>query len=158
MDTRRFLKAWLVNKLLDELGGEYEGVIAEVTEETVRSPFSCQKTTECVVHFLDSGYRLVLNKTMLQAMQGWFGPESDNWVGRRLRVFLRRVETTAAGRTRVRWQRSILCEDPHARAGIVQAPQVPAREPDDEAALSSLPTQMTADEIFKRPGGDGGGG
>lgn len=115
-DMSRYLKQWLTNEVLLSLGGEFEGVIAEVTEEVLRSPFSAQRTSHVVVTFLEGGYRLVLNKTNLKAMLLWFGNESENWTGRRVWVHLRPMHTsTQGGGVGRRFQRVLSCEDVHAR-------------------------------------------
>jgi hypothetical protein len=144
-DMTRHLKPWLTLKALASMGGDFEGVIASVTDETLRNPFTAQRTLEPVVMFLD-GHRLVLNKSMLQACIGWWGKESNDWIGRRVRIYQRRSETTnQQGGTRTRWQRAIACEDHHARVLLRASTPVNAiadadrgREPsedDDEPAL-----------------------
>jgi hypothetical protein len=126
MDMRRFLKPSLTVSTLQALGGEYEGVIASVTDEEMRNRFTGQKAFEPVVTF-DDGKRLVLNKGVLLKCITWFGPDSASWVGRRLKVFLHSVPTVnrETGEMKTRVQRNIACEDPHARAPIL-ARRVPA--------------------------------
>jgi hypothetical protein len=116
MDMTRFLKPYLNVKLIEALGGDYENVIGVVTKEELRNKFRAQDSTEPVIHFLD-GNRLVLNATMLRQCIQWFGPDSTNWVGRRLHLSLRRVENVnkETGEVRVLWHRVISCEDPHVR-------------------------------------------
>jgi hypothetical protein len=72
---------------------------------------------------------------MLRACIGWFGADSKNWIGRRVHLFLKRVETVnpKTGETKVRVQRGMLCQDPHVRSRIharrlVTAPVTPGRE------------------------------
>ncbi len=127
----RFLAPMLTVPELEALGGDYEGVIASVKEEMLHNRFKGQKFPEPVVSFYD-GKRLVLNRTMLRACIGWFGDESNNWVDRRIRVFLRREEKVNKDTGETRWQvqRGIVCEDPHARAPRQGswAERVPERE------------------------------
>lgn len=114
MDMTRYLKPYLTVPELEAMGGEYDGVIASVTNEEIRNRYKGQKSNEPVVSF-DDGKRLVLNAGMLRACLSWFGADSTNWIGRRIRLFLRRVETInrETGEIKVRLQRGILCEDPH---------------------------------------------
>jgi hypothetical protein len=114
----RHLKPWLTLKALEEMGGEYEGVIASVTEEPIRNRFTAQRDYSPVVTF-DAGHRLIPNKCILQKLIGWFGSESDGWVGRRVRVFLRLIQTpNHKGELRSRWQRDAVCEDHLARVQV----------------------------------------
>ena len=148
---KRFLAPMLTVPELEALGGEYEGVIAFVKEEILHNRFKGQKFPEPVVSFHD-GKRLVLNKTMLRACIGWFGDDSNNWIDRRIRIFLRREEKVNKDTGETRWQvqRRIACEDAHARAPRQQrwAERTPIeviheREPgeDDDAPTQSRPIQ-----------------
>jgi len=118
----RYLKKWLTDKALEEQhDSEYEGVVAQVSEEMIRNRFTAQRETLPVVTF-DDGWRLVLNKTFLQKFITWFGADSDNWVGRRVRVYRRQAElTNAKGVTRTKWVRDVVCEDHLARAPVPRA-------------------------------------
>jgi hypothetical protein len=131
---KRYLAPMLTVPELEAMGGDYEGVIASVKEEMLHNRFKGQKFPEPVVSFYD-GKRLVLNKTMLQACIGWFGGDSDNWVDRRIYVFLRREEKVnkETGETWWKVQRQISCEDPQVRVPKQQdwagrAPIEPVRE------------------------------
>jgi hypothetical protein len=143
MDMTRYLKPYLTVPVLEALGGEYEGIIAEVVNERLRNRFKATSSDEPVIVFQD-GKRLVLNKAMLQASLCWFGEDSARWPGRRIRVFLRRVETVnrESGKVRVSYQRAITCEDVHA---IVSAPEVVPKAQVDNGARASA--AMSADEI-----------
>lgn len=145
-DMTRHLKRWLTDKALAEIGGEFEGVIASVSEEEIRNRFTAQKSVEPVITFSEGGYKLVLGKTNLQKMINWFGPESNDWVSRRIRIFRQQVESrNAEGLIRVRWQRSILCEDPSARG------QVHGRWPKVACHAETHDAQMpSAEEIFEK--------
>jgi hypothetical protein len=164
MDMTRHLKRWLTDKALAELGGEFEGVIADVSEELIRNRFTAKRSAEVVVTFDDGGFRLVLNKTVLTKFIAWFGPESNDWIGRRVRVFRRRVEMpNQKGELRSRWQRDVVCEDHLARAPIRRpvAVQPPAGdeqvsgtwggdtyEGDDADESSTIVSPPDADAIF----------
>lgn len=160
-DMTRHLKRWLTDTALVEMGGKFDDVIASVTDEEIRNRFTAVKAIEPVVTFDQSGYRLVLNKGMLQSLIALFGPESNDWIGRRVYVFRRRLESKH-GETRARWQRAIACEDRHARVAVqgrwpLAGRGGPAalsheREPgeDDEppVAVDDASEALTAEEIF----------
>lgn len=146
-DMSRHLKQWLTDRALVDLGGEFEGVVAMVTEELIRNRFTAQRSMEVVVAFDESGYRLILNKGMLTKFIGWFGPESDNWIGRRIRVFRRLVESpNAKGEVRSRWQRDLVCEDTQTRASVRRPVTCEGR--DGEQARPSPISPPQAEEIF----------
>ena len=91
MDIRRHLRPWLNDATLVRLGGSYGGVVASVTEEQVRNPFTAMRQLEPVIGF-DEGYRLIPNITMRAALIELFGPHTDKWIGRRITVSRRRIE------------------------------------------------------------------
>jgi hypothetical protein len=144
-DMTRHLKRWLTNTALSEMGGEFEGVIAAVTEEPIRNKYTAQKSIEPVITFEEGGYRWIPNKSALQKLIGWFGAESTDWIGRRVRIHLVPVESKNG---RKQWQRAVACEDAHVR--LLACGRWPAsvaaanheREPGEDDDM------MTADEIF----------
>jgi hypothetical protein len=106
----RHLRPWLTDRALAEMGGEFEGIVACVSEEYIRNRFTAQRSLEVVITF-DDGHRLIPNKTVLQKVITWFGAESDDWIGRRVRIYRRQVEVpNAKGELRTRWQRDIVVE------------------------------------------------
>jgi hypothetical protein len=156
-DMTRHLKPWLTDAQLKAMGGVFEDVIAAVTEEPIRNRFkpTLPKSVEPVISFEASGYRLVPNKSILQQLIDWFGKDSDDWIGRRVRIVRHCVETTnQQGQVRRRWQRAIACEDPHACfpvRGHWPAPAPVAPPPRAESELvPELAPAITADEIFGR--------
>jgi hypothetical protein len=149
MDMSRHLRKWLTERALaEQLGDEYEGVVAAASEETIRNRFTGQREQVPVVTFGD-GWRLVLNKTILQKFIVWFGAESDNWVGRRVRVYRRQVEiANAKGVTRTKWVRDCVCEDRLARVLLPHRSRV-VPEPDQvmsEYAFSGRNRPSRSDE------------
>ena len=152
---KRFLKPMLTVPTLDALGGDYEGVIATVQEETIRNRFKGQQYQEAVLTFQD-GMRMVLNKTMLTKCIGWFGSDSLDWTGRRIWVFLRKAESInkATGETRTQVQRGIACEDPHAKGpslrGTASIEALREREPgEDDDVLDGEGVALTGADIFE---------
>jgi hypothetical protein len=87
----RHLRRWLNEATLRELGGDYDGRIVDVVEERLRNRFTAQKALEPVIVFED-GTRLCPNLTQRTALVSFWGPNTDEWVGRRLRVYLHRKE------------------------------------------------------------------
>ena len=88
VDMRRHLKRWLVNSDLQGMGGSYEGIIVDVIEEKVRNPFKAKHELNPVIVFLD-GWRIVPNIGMRRDLVAHYGPETDTWTGRCIRIFLR---------------------------------------------------------------------
>lgn len=104
----RFLKKWLTEGVLRKMGDRYEGRIASVTEEVLRNRFTATKGPQPVIDFQD-GYRVVPNITMRKALIEFWGPNSDDWIGRTLIVFRHRVERKDAnGDTVEKFQKSVM--------------------------------------------------
>lgn len=136
-DMTRHLQPWLTDKALAEMGGEYEGVVAGVSEEYIRNRFTAQRSLEVVITF-DDGHRLIPNKTVLQKFITWFGAESDAWVGRRVRVYRRQVQVpNAKGELRTRWQRDVVVEDAHARSAVRTPAPFPAGRVNGQATTAA---------------------
>jgi hypothetical protein len=91
VDMRRYLKPNLDVPTLQALGGEYEGIVAHVTSESLRNKFTGTTSEEPVIAFND-GKRLILNKTLLVALMRTFGDDSGAWIGRRIRSFFERLK------------------------------------------------------------------
>ena len=109
---RRHLKRWLDNSELLKTGGSYDGIIADVVEETVRNRYTAQRQIEPVIVFTD-GWRLIPNIGMRRALVEMLGEETDDWVGVRIRVFLRRVvPKNGDGETREKYNKFVECLDP----------------------------------------------
>lgn len=108
MDMNSHLRKWLNDAALREMDDRYEGVILAVTEELIRNRFTAQKVLEPVIAFKD-GYRLVPNINQRRALVEFFGPESDEWVGRRLVVYRHRSERRdgATGALRVTYEKRV---------------------------------------------------
>lgn len=77
---------WLNVPELTRRGDAYIGVIVSVAAVTVRNPYTCRKEVKPVIEF-DDGQKLLPNVGMLRTLMALYGPESDAWVGKRLRVF-----------------------------------------------------------------------
>ena len=126
MDMRRHLKHCLTNGDLEQMGGKYEGVIAEVIEEVMRNAYTTERRTQPVILFPD-GQRIVPNIGMRQALINGFGSETDHWVGRRIRIFLRpMVRKTTNGNGGQRFEKAVECLD------------TPANEPGTTPSGSTL--------------------
>jgi hypothetical protein len=138
MDMTRFLKPFLTVTVLRELGGQYEGIIADVTNEPLRNRFKATTSDEAIVTFLD-GKRLPLNKGLLRALISWFGVESSDWLGRRIRVFLK------PGKKQGSWERAVACDDVHARFSLVKQPKCDQRGATTDTVEPVV--AVTADEI-----------
>lgn len=108
MDMTRHLHRWLNDGSLREMGDSFEDRISDVVEELIRNRFTKQKVLEPVVIF-ESGWRLLPNITQRRALIEFFGPQSDDWIGRRLRVYRHRIDRVDAtsGRPKTTWEKRV---------------------------------------------------
>lgn len=84
MDMGRHLHRWLNDKALSQQFGDvYEGRIAAVGEQVIRNRFTAQKQLEPVIRF-DDHWCLIPNISQRRALIELWGPETDDWIGRRL--------------------------------------------------------------------------
>lgn len=104
----RHLRRWLNDKALVEMGDSYEGRIQDVTEEPIRNRFTAQKSIEPVILFED-GWKLIPNISQRKALVAFWGPETEEWIGRRLVVFRHRNERpdAATGRVKVTFEKRV---------------------------------------------------
>ncbi len=139
VDMRRHLRRWLNDTELVRLGGRYEGVIESVVEERVRNRFTAQRELVPVIVF-DDGWRIIPNLSMRTVLIEIFGAQSDEWIGRRLTIFRRRIEQRdrVTGDIRERFHKAIYVSDPHSLTPIG------GRRVNDHYAAA----RPAADEIF----------
>ena len=114
MDMRRHLRRWLTDVPLQKMGGVYEGVIANVVEEEVRNRFTTKREVQPVIEF-DDGWRSVPNLSMRRDLVDGFGPDTDTWVGRRLRIVRRLMRNRTTAKASERWEKAV--EFPDSTAG-----------------------------------------
>jgi hypothetical protein len=108
MDMTRHLARWLNNDVLRQMGDTYDGRIGDVVEQTIRNRWTGEKQLEPVIRFED-GWSLIPNLSQRRALIELFGPESDNWIGRRLQVYRHRIDRTdeATGRVRTIYEKRV---------------------------------------------------
>ena len=109
VDMTRHLRRWLNDKaLIEHFDDSYEGRIADVTEEVIRNKWTGQKQLEPVLVFED-GWRLLPNINQRRALIEFFGPETDDWVGRRLGVYRHQVQRIdqKSGLTKLTWEKRV---------------------------------------------------
>ena len=145
MDMTRHLKRWLNNAELVRRGDTYEGVIASVTEEEVRNRFTAQRELHPIIDFAD-GWRLIPNLTMRRALVELFGPETDSWTGRRIKIVRRCISRTDTGE---RYGKAVICEDRHAYESPRSASSI-VRTPGDNLSTTDVDDELVADDIFGR--------
>ena len=117
MDVTKHLSPWLtLDVLRTRFNDVYEGTVTAVVEEELRHPKTYQRYIGLVLVF-DDGRRYGPAKTALRAIVGWWGTESDAWVGRTIQIVRKRIERTSkkTGEVTVRYERVVACPDPHAR-------------------------------------------
>ena len=93
---RRHLKRRMNNGDLEQMGGDYKGVIGDVVMEEMRNRYTAKREEHPVIVFED-GWRIVPNIGMRQALINSLGPESDDWIGGRIRIFLRPMARKGGG-------------------------------------------------------------
>jgi hypothetical protein len=114
MDFLRYMgSAWLTLAELERRGGRFEGVITEVSEQSLRNPFTGVFESRAVIHF-DCGTTTVPSRAMGKTLVGLYGGDTDAWVGRRIVVFRRAVErkSKATGEMVTRYERAVIACDP----------------------------------------------
>jgi hypothetical protein len=148
VDMRRHLKSWLNDTELARLGDTFEGVIENVTEQEVRNRYTAARELHPIIKF-DDGHVCIPNIGMRQALIGLFGPETDDWRGRRVQIFRRQVERTdkTTGVVKARWIKTINCVDSAFYDAGVAFPRrsrpngvvlhAPAAPPDDFPSTAS---------------------
>ena len=110
MDMRRHLNRWLNHAELINMGGSYEGTIATVVLEEIRNPFTTQRNALPVIVFTD-GYRIVPNIGMRRTLVESYGPETDSWVDKRIRVFRRPMTRRHSVKAQSRFEKAVECLD-----------------------------------------------
>jgi hypothetical protein len=89
---------WMKAADLDE-GEELLLKIKDVTEETVGA--GKDKETKLCVWFTNHKKGLLLNKTNNRTLRGAFGDETDEWIGKRVVVFVLETERGPGPRVRI---------------------------------------------------------
>lgn len=113
MDMSRHLKKWLNDQALRELGDVFDGRIVDVVEETIRNRYTAQKTLEPVIVFED-GWRLIPNLTQRTVLVKLFGSDSEDWIGRRVRIFRFAKEHTdkSTGLVKITYEKRVTLPEP----------------------------------------------
>jgi len=109
MDMSRHIKKWLNERVLREQFGEvFEDRIADVSEQVIRNRFTHTPQLEPVITF-SSGWRLIPNLTQRRQLCEFWGTETNEWIGRRLSVYLVRKDRTdeATGVVRTSWEKRV---------------------------------------------------
>jgi hypothetical protein len=144
MDIRRHLHRWLTNDAVASFDGCYEGNIVSVADERVRNRYTWVTSVEPVVLFAD-GWKWIPNLAARRALVGWFGYDTDNWVGRVVQVVLVNIDrTNAEGKAIVMRERRVACPDVNAR---VSAPLVVPRASADAPPALPLEDDVPVVEI-----------
>ena len=111
MDMQRYLKRWLTIPPLEAMGDVYDGTILAVNEPVLRNRFTTERERMPVITFRD-GWLLGLNLGMRRHLVATWGSETDVWLGRRLRVFLRPMSRRDPDDDRpVRYEKAVECLD-----------------------------------------------
>jgi hypothetical protein len=108
---RRHLKRRMNNSDLEQMGGQYEGVVVNVVLEEMRNRYTVKREEHPVIVFED-GWRIVPNLGMRRALINSVGPESDDWIGGRVRIFLRPMARKHGGDGPQRFEKAVECLAP----------------------------------------------
>jgi hypothetical protein len=112
VDMRRHLNRRMTNGDLEQMGGDYEGVIAEVVMEDMRNRYTSKREEHPVIVFED-GWRIVPNIGIRQALINSLKAESDDWIGGRIRIFLRPMpRKDGSGDGPQRFEKAVECLAP----------------------------------------------
>jgi hypothetical protein len=126
VDMRRHLKRRMNNRDLEQVGGEYIGVVANVVEEQMWNRFLKERKDQPVLLFAD-GWGIVPNMGMRRTLIEALGPKSDDWIGGRVRIFLRPMARKHGGDGPQRFEKAVECLAP-------QTANPPATEREELAA------------------------
>lgn len=115
----KHIPRWLNEAALREMGDRFEGRIVDVVEQRIHNKYSKTSQMEPVLVF-DTGHRLIPNIAQRKALVEFFGPDTRDWHGRRLVVFLGVVERTdkATGLLKVRYEKRVALPSPVALSQV----------------------------------------
>jgi hypothetical protein len=110
MDMTRYLHRKLTN---DELktrdGWRYEGRILRVEEQRVFNKYKFTKEEIVPMISFEDGWEWIPNIGARNALTEALGADTDRWIGRRLRVYLKAVTRTEkiSGRAKEQWEKQV---------------------------------------------------
>ena len=110
---RKHLKRNMNNSDLEQMDGSYEGVIVEVTLEEMWNRHRGKREEHPIITFED-GWRIVPNIGMRRDLVDGFGPESEDWIGSRVRIFLRPMARKDTSGKERRFEKAVECLDSRA--------------------------------------------
>ena len=98
MDMTKYLRRHLTNTDLLEHGGVYEGTIVAVEEQEVRNKWryardpetgkTAPRREDVPVILFEDGWTWIPNITARRVLFEAWGADTDEWIGRRMRVWL----------------------------------------------------------------------
>lgn len=102
MDMTPYLQRSLTNDELKARDGCYEGRIARVVEQQVFNRWKYTKDEIVPVISFSDGYQWIPNVGARRKLTEAWGADTDAWIGRRLRIYLKLVTRTekTSGRAR----------------------------------------------------------
>lgn len=105
---RRHLARWITDEVLREMNDRYEGRIESVVEERLNNRWKAKKELQPVIKF-DDGWQLCPNIGQRRALIEFWGPDTENWIGRRLVVYRHRNERRADdGLVRITYEKRVM--------------------------------------------------
>ena len=114
MDVRKMLPKRITNDELKQRGGSYTGTVSEIDWKETWNKYDRKKTEQLHLTFPD-GYTLIPNISMIRTLKDKFGYESDDWIGMKITVRLKKFTfiDKKTGEEKVRWEKYISdCCDP----------------------------------------------
>jgi hypothetical protein len=112
--------------------------IARVEAGQLNRPGKRDKEPKPILHFEGKKKGLVMNKTNCLTLEDMFGPDTDDWVGKRIAIY---TTTTQFGRQTVD---CIRIRDKSPRAGLQRAATAPLVTTDGEVVEEGEPSPLFA--------------
>lgn len=97
MDMTPYLQRSLTNAdLMTRQGLSYEGCVARVVPQQVFNRWKFTKDEIVPVISFEDGYHWIPNISARRTLTAAWGANTDDWVGRRMRIYLKSVVRTEA--------------------------------------------------------------
>ena len=110
MDMTPYLRRSLTNTdLLEREGMAYEGIVVRVVPQQVFNRFRFTRDEVVPIISFQSGHEWIPNVGARRKLTEAWGADTDRWIGRRMRIYLKSVARTEVGSGRVveGWEKKV---------------------------------------------------
>jgi hypothetical protein len=110
MDMTPYLQRSLTNADLEKREGlSYEGRIARVVPQQVFNRWKYTRDEMVPVISFEDGYQWIPNIGARRTLTAAWGADTDGWIGRRMRIYLKPIVRTEAvsGRAVEKWEKQV---------------------------------------------------